>query len=818
MLSLILLGNFMNRGNTDMTAEMPHATLPLMCLICGDMEYNEMQGYTEEMDILRMNDHVTPLGSDRRIDFKIDAYGNGISSLSFQLRSLLDGRLIEESQIFDYARAGDTVTGSVVIKDLMKPETEYSFCFMLQTEGGKLLRYYTRVIPMSEHGLWSKLDFAFYFHDATFDKAKTKTELTTYLESNKHGDNSSFTYVDIHSSSDQVSWGELKPERVVKARARVREIDKDSAQIVLDYTVRIREGEHDAYCFVEEFYRMRPGKERIYLLEYTRRMEEAFDPDDYVITGNKIQLGMIPEGLEKKESNDGHILAFANCGRLMSYDSSGNRLAYIFGFYRNELEDRREICRKNDIRIFQVEETGDIIFGVWGYMSCGVHEGTMGIAVYHYDPTLNTIEEMLYVPCRGGYELLKQDMERLCYAGEKKLYILKDSDLYRIDLEDRHSDRLAAALPAGALVTSEDRKMAAWGNGKTLYDSDRISIKNLYSGSSSEIEADTEERLLPISFFGNDLVFGTARKDDITLDENGHTLFPMYMISIRAESGQILKEYRQEGVYITAVELSGDMISLKRMSYDENGLLREMPADQIINNSSVENDKNELETVVTGNFETIRQLVLRNDVDTNTLKLMEPKMVIYEGDRQVKTGEEETAPGFDLFAGGMLKERCRHCYDAVEKAFNSGGAVRDIKGTLIYRRTTLSVKNQIMAIKGSVTESGGDPEDVRNACLETWFAYEGLEYNGEIVMPGRMVLDLSGVPLDAVLYYVANEEPVFAELTDGSAMLIVGYNEYNVVVMNPAVKDQVYKIGKNDATKLFLQGGNRFMSSVRVED
>ena len=49
-------------------------------------------------------------------------------------------------------------------------------------------------------------------------------------------------------------------------------------------------------------------------------------------------------------------------------------------------------------------------------------------------------------------------------------------------------------------------------------------------------------------------------------------------------------------------------------------------------------------------------------------------------------------------------------------------------------------------------------------------------------------------------------------------MLIVGYNEYNVVVMNPAAKEQVYKIGRGDATKLFMQSGNRFMSSVAVGD
>ena len=818
MLSLILLGRLMNRGNTDMTVEMPGATMPLLCLMCGDMEYNEMQPYSQEMDILRMNDHITPLGSDRSLDFKIEMYGNEIERLSFQLRSLQDERLIEETQIFDYARAADTVTGSVTIKDLMKNGTEYSFCFLLQTTNGKLLRYYTRVIPMSDHSLWSKLDYAFYFHNATFDKAKAKTELPTYLESNKQGDNSSFTYVDIHSSVEQVSWGSLDVERVIKARAKVREIDGDSAQIVLEYTVKVNEGDREAYCFVEEFYRMRLGKERIYLLEYNRRMEEAFDPDNYVIASNKIQLGMIPDYIEKKESNDGHILAFANCGRLMSYDSSGNKLAYIFGFYRKDLKDRRETCRLHDIRIFDVDETGDVVFGVWGYMNCGNHEGTMGVAVYHYDCMLNTVEEMLFVPYAGGYELLRQDMERLCYASENKLYILKDADLLEIDLHDRRLRKLAEELPADGLISSQDQNTIAWGNGKDIYSSDTVFIKNLINGTSAAIEASSGERVMPITFFGNDLVYGVARQRDITLDENGHTLFPMYTVSIRGESGIILKEYRQEACYITAVEQLGDMINLSRMTYDENGVLTAMPDDQILNNSTGVNDKNVLESAVTETYETIRRLVLRNEVDPGTLQLMEPRLVIYEGERQVDTDNNTKVEGFDLFTGGHLSERCIYCYDAVEKAFNSGGAVRDARGVAVYRRTTLPAKNQIMAISGSVSANGAEPEDYKKDCLETWFAYEGCEYTGKMEMPGRKILDLSGVPMDAVLYYVANEEPVFVELKDGSAMLIVGYNEYNVVVMNPAVKEQVYKIGRNDATKLFLQGGNRFMSSVALGD
>ena len=47
------------------------------------------------------------------------------------------------------------------------------------------------------------------------------------------------------------------------------------------------------------------------------------------------------------------------------------------------------------------------------------------------------------------------------------------------------------------------------------------------------------------------------------------------------------------------------------------------------------------------------------------------------------------------------------------------------------------------------------------------------------------ILDLSGCSLDAVLYYVNKDIPVLATLEDGNAVLITGFNDLNIVVMDP---------------------------------
>ncbi len=76
------------------------------------------------------------------------------------------------------------------------------------------------------------------------------------------------------------------------------------------------------------------------------------------------------------------------------------------------------------------------------------------------------------------------------------------------------------------------------------------------------------------------------------------------------------------------------------------------------------------------------------------------------------------------------------------------------------------------------------------------------------------MLDLQGVSLDAILYYVNQDIPVLAMLENGSARLVIGFNELNIVVMDPET-GTVYKVGMNDATNLFQQNGNMFVTYLR---
>ena len=133
-----------------------------------------------------------------------------------------------------------------------------------------------------------------------------------------------------------------------------------------------------------------------------------------------------------------------------------------------------------------------------------------------------------------------------------------------------------------------------------------------------------------------------------------------------------------------------------------------------------------------------------------------------------------------------------------------------------------------MAIEGEqVTELNTS----LSVCLNTILKYEGVSRRTEYMLeqgntiPAILesslkdiqVLDLTGSSLDAVLYYVNMDIPVLATLQDGNAVLIVGFNELNIVVMDP-LTGTVYKKGMNDSTQWLLENGNHFITYVRKEE
>ncbi|MDE6713130.1 MAG: hypothetical protein K2K20_05285 [Lachnospiraceae bacterium] len=823
--SLILLGALMNRGNTDMTAEMSPAGFPLVSFVCEGMQFNTLHGYANQMEIPYLRDTITPLMEGRNLSLRIDTYGTGIEKIAYEVRTMDASRLIEDTQIYNYVTNENIITADITLKDLLEEDQEYSFCILLQTVKGDEIRYYTRIIEADDYQVPEKLEYVYFFNDATFDKYTASNELPTYLESNAEGNNTTFHKVNIHSSLNQVTWGNLPVERVTEPVAMIRDIESDIANIEVQYFAVITENEKDIFYAIEEYYRIRQGEERFYLLDYERTMEQIFDLKTATMANNKIMLGIMGEDVQMAESSDGSRLAFVNAGGLYSYNITDNKMSKVFGFLDDDITDLREVYQEHDIKIFHVDETGNVTFMVYGYMNRGIHEGEMGAAVYYYDSVLNTVEEEAFIPYTKSYEMLEQDILKLSYVNSANDYfIYLDHAVYQIGLSDHTCQQLVTGLPQGAFTASGQQQIVAWASGADLNNATQIIICDLTTGKVSNIEAEEDTRIRPIGFFGEDFVYGVARKEDILRDATGKMLYPMYQVLIRDVRGNILKQYEEAGIYVVDTLVSDEMITMVRMKRDEsNRGWSYTTDDQILYNDTSSGGKNTIEVVTTENYEKIIQIVLRKEIDTETMQVLEPKQVLFEENRNIELGKEPyTGSEYYLYVKGDLTASYAELPEAIDEAYRLNGVVVDDQGTYLYRKTGRVARNQIMAINPVKAETEGEELAV---CLDVMLALEGytvdtapllrqgrepeeiLEEKGQ----GMTVLDLNGCKLDIILYYVAQDIPVLARMVDGSAVLVIGYNEYQIVVMNPQTGTN-YKISMNEASRWFEENGNWFLA------
>lgn len=99
--------------------------------------------------------------------------------------------------------------------------------FLVTPQNSAPIRYYSRIILSESLHIREKLDYITDFHERTFDR-EAAAELTKYLESNAEGDNTTFHKVTIHSSFNQVTWGELPVRRVTEPCIMIRELTEQT--------------------------------------------------------------------------------------------------------------------------------------------------------------------------------------------------------------------------------------------------------------------------------------------------------------------------------------------------------------------------------------------------------------------------------------------------------------------------------------------------------------------------------------------------------------------------------------------------------------
>lgn len=826
--SALIIGSIMNQGHNNMTMEMAPATLPMITMESGGVACNELHGNTVEMDVAYQKDCITLLGEGRQANFTVDTFGREITGISTEVRSIDGSRLIENSEVTGWKANGKSFSVSLTLKDLIDTNTQYSLTLILELEGEQKVYYYTTILWNDDVHISEILEFATDFHGKLYDKEVAK-ELTKYLEPNsKLTDNGTFHKVNIHSSFQQITWGSLEPVQEDAASIRLTQISGNVASLLMDFVVSTGEGKNKIYYNVEEYYRVRYTSERMYLLDYERTMTQI--PDTTRMYANdKILLGITDENVDMMESADGNTVVFSDMGQLLSYNAATNGLTVIFSFYDKDNADRRTLYDNHGIKILDVDEGGNVKFAVYGYMNRGRHEGETGIQIISYDNSLNTIEEEVYIPYSKSYAVLKDEMEQLLYRNRQQhVYFFLENGVYDVDLENRSAEQLVSIRQDDSLQVSENHEIIVWQEGDDINHSNQLNVRNLNTGEQTVIRAGDGEAIRPLGFMGEDIIYGVARESDIRTENSGQIFYPMYKVCISNSSGNNLKEYGQDGIYIVDCAIEGNQITLSRIQRSENGSYQEILNDQIMNNVEEEPGQNKVVTADIDIYERYVQIQTKTTIDTKTIKVLNPKEVVFEGGRELTLDAVSEVSRYYVYNAYGVQGIYSAPGKAVKEAYDSSGVVTNDRGITVWLKGNRVSRNQIMAIK---EESVTDQKNSLTVCLDNILRHAGITRNTEYDlaqgktaiqileenMTGVQVLDLSGCSLDAVLYYVNQDIPVLAILEDGEAVLVTGFNEFNVVIMEPST-GKLYKKGMNDATTWFAENGNHFISYMKIEN
>lgn len=821
--SLIYFGSRMPEvvySNETSTTRMSEAALPGITLSVDSYEINRLYGYAVRMDPLLMRETITPLSAQPVFDVRITENENTIKRFEYELTDL-DGRTVDSGTIHALERMenGDK-SATVRLQAELETDTEYLLTMTLVNSQSRKYYYYTRVRVYNNTHLAEHLDFALSFHEAMFSK-EDAVEYQRYMESKASSDTTTLARVDIYSSFDLLTWGELTPQVIKEPVPSVTEISSDIAQVVLEYPVQAETGTGLELYSVRECFRIRYTSNRMYLLNYERTMETIFNPEHFSLSGGEFKLGITSQTEVPYLVNDaGNMAAFVRNRELWYYNFAENTLVKVFSFRQDNTDFVRDSYDNHEVRLLNMDESGNIDFMVYGYMNRGDYEGRMAIVLYRYIRQEGRIEEQVYIPLAQPWQVLKEEVGDFCYRSSLDIFYFTLYDkLYSYNLTSRQLVVVCEDIGDGGLIYSADADYVAWEERNENGLAETIQVLKLETGEMSEIPAGEGEVIFLLGRIDSNLICGFAEASAITYTAYGTRIDPMYRIRILDPELTILKDYTpREGTFVTGASVNGNVLTLTLMR-PEDGRYRDAGIDSILNMVTEVSEPISVTSRVTELTLTEYYLALPDSfIIEDTPKRSDTLNTVITQDTTVRVEEPETMPQrWYAYSFGEVIGSYPAAGEAVAAADGAVGVVISRNGTVVWERGKKGSSAQLTVPLISSDQSV-------EAAVSMIFAYQNVEADtsGLSLADGSIAdafdrylraqfLNLKGATLDQVLYYVYMNSPVIAFRDEDSAVLITGYDSQTVTWLDPETGRTV-RVTLDDAEKQFSDAGNIYFS------
>ncbi len=811
----------------DNTTDMEEVTFPLVTIKTGDNVINQLHGYSSNLDANKIRESIIPLDLEQSFEVQIDQKDYSIKKLNYEVREFVGNALIETDSVSVFEEDGNLKTAKIKLQAKLEVNKEYAVKIILITSTSEKMYFYQRIKIYEDFRLKDKLDFIVEFHKAILDK-NTAQDMIKYLEPSKDADNSSLAYVNINSSFELVSWGNLQPVILTEIIPAVKEIYADTASVELTYIAQAAVGEQTETYRVTEFYRVRYSPDRMFLLNYERHMESVFDINLASVSQSELKLG-ITEDYEVPyvAGEDKTKIAFVRNRELWFYDLSGNEITKVFSFRQENTDYIRDIYDQHDIRIVNMDAEGNIDFMVYGYMNRGQYEGRVAILLYRYIRAENRIEEQVYVPIDEPYQTLKENMGELSYINSQEIFYFQVyNNIYSYNMITRKLSETAKNVGRNQVMVFGDLSHVVWQENADPKLSESIKIMDMESGSVSTITAEQGYNIRLLDMIDSNIIYGFVKVGDIASMIDGSIIVPLSTIEIAGLDKTFLKGYHKEGFYISGIEVKDNIIELRRVrktSDEDRNRYTQAEADHIINKEQVREEVIQVTARVTDQALTEYYMALPETfVMDEVPEVLTTVSTIIEQDPTIRLPEAgQNVLLFYPYVTGGIEAAYENAADAIIVARDKAGVVWNNENRIVWERGVRTSKNTISAIENMSIGSAGD--SVVN-CLKLVLSYQGTDVPvSRLDLTGSSAYDilkeysmyppvrLTGITLDDALYYVSKNRPVIAMTGQGNAVVIYGYDTFNIMVMNPATGKKE-RMGIQDSTALFESAGNVFLS------
>ena len=371
--------------------------------------------------------------------------------------------------------------------------------------------------------------------------------------------------------------------------------------------------------------------------------------------------------------------------------------------------------------------------------------------------------------------------------------------LYQINIDESSYDVLADNIDGNQFAVSATNAHAAWriSDGDQAGQVEFIDFDTLETRNATP---DAGQSLRVLGFMNEDLIYGMLNKEDILTDEEGHKSVGIRILRIEDFEGNVKKEYRKDGLYITDISVGNTLIEFELSAKSGETSYVAQKKDTIMNNKKAAANTVKIELISASRTGVRVKLVFNTTKQTDSPLTMYAKVSSSDRKDIVLDTQIPQEIAYYVYGQGGLDGIYIDPAKAVLRADTLGGVVLNRTQQYVWERGNKKTKMQI------------DTEEIPEIVLQGTYDIKTLKKS---LKKTGTVIDLSGCSLDSVLYEISAQRPVIAKTGADTSVVIVGYDEYNTWLYDP-VKKETYPYGMNDSTDLFQKAGNVFITYIET--